>query len=266
MHPLWRGILDLLYPPRCEACGKLRREPICAECEAAIERIRPPMCESCGEPFDPRAQAAPRCARCRRPGPKPISVARSAAYYEGPLVAAIRRFKYHGQMVLWRPLADLMVEALGTGGAEAMDPASIDVVCAVPLHESRLRERGFNQSALLAEAVAAAIGRPATGLLDRTRPTPPQVDLPAQSRAANVRGAFAPRLAEAIEGRCVLLVDDLFTTGATLAECARALRRAGAADVRVLTLARPLPVWRRPGQEAREILREGWTSSRDALT
>ncbi len=259
MHPFWRGILDLLYPPRCEACGRLRRDPICHDCAAAIERIQPPVCETCGEPFDPRAQAAPKCAQCRRRGTRPFSAARSAAYYEGPLAAAIRRFKYHGQLVLARPLAHLMLEALQNGPAADLDAGTVDVVCAVPLHGSRLRERGFNQSAVLAEVVAEAIGRPLKSLLSRTRATLPQVELPAASRAANVRGAFEARLQEVIQGQRVLLIDDLFTTGATLLESARALRRAGAAEVRIFALARPVPAWRLAAAEARAISREQGT-------
>ena len=243
MHPFWRGVLDLLYPPRCEACGGLRRDTICTECLTAVERIQPPVCSLCGEPFDPNAQSAPTCAGCRRVR-RPFSVARSAAYYTGPLVKAIARFKYHCQMVLWRPLGELMVEALHNGAANALDPDSVEVVCPVPLHESRLHQRGFDQSELIAEVVADAAGKPLRSLLERTRPTLPQVDLPAQSRAANVRGAFRARLQEVIEGQRVLLIDDLFTTGATIAECARVLRRAGAAEVRAFTLARPLPRWR----------------------
>jgi len=256
MHPFWRGILDLLYPPRCEACGRLRRDPMCDDCSAAIERIQPPVCETCGDPFDPRAQAAPKCARCRQGGRRAFSLARCAAYYEGPLAAAIRRFKYHGQLVLAKPLAQLMVDALQNGPAADLDAATVDAVCAVPLHESRLRERGFNQSAVLAELVAEAIGKPLKSLLSRTRATLPQVELPAASRAANVRGAFEARLQEVIEGQRVLLMDDLFTTGATLMESAGALRRAGAAEVRILTLARPVPAWRLAAAEARAISRE----------
>jgi ComF family protein len=251
MHPLLQGALDLLYPPRCEACGRLRREPLCADCLAAIQRVVPPLCEVCGVPFDPRAQAAPQCADCRgrRRG---FSIARSTVYYDGPVVAAIRRFKYHCQMVVWRPLGRLMAESLSDGSAAALNPDSIDVVCAVPLHEARRRERGFNQSELLAEAVAEAIGRPLRRLLGKTRPTLPQVDLPRQSRPANVRGAFEPRLQEVIAGQRVLLIDDLFTTGVTVSECARVLRRAEAADVRAFTLARGIPQWRRPAVSARE--------------
>lgn len=248
MDGLWRGLLDLLYPPRCEACGRLRKEPICADCAAAITCVSPPLCETCGEPFDPRAQASPRCADCRGRR-RPFTVARSAAYYEGPLVDAIRRFKYDGQMVLAGPLGGIMLDALHQRAAD-LDPATVDVVCPVPLHESRLRERGFNQSGLLAETVAAGVGRPLGLLLARTRPTAPQVALPAPSRAANVRDAFSPRLVEVIAGKRVLLIDDLFTTGATLAECARVLRRAEAAEVRAFTLARPLPLWRLPAAQA----------------
>ncbi len=241
MHPLLRGVLDLLYPPRCEACGRLGPEPVCHRCSAAVERIEEPLCEVCGEPFDPLAKGARRCVDCRRRR-RAFSVARSAAYYSGPLADAIRRFKYDCQMVLWRPLGALMVDSL-RGGAGAIEPDTVDVVCPVPLHASRLNERGFNQSELLGEVVAEAICRPQKALLERTRPTLPQVDLPAESRATNVRDAFAPRLQEVTAGQRVLLIDDLFTTGSTMSECARALRRVGAADVRVLTLARPVPRW-----------------------
>ena len=245
MHPLLHGLLDLLYPPRCEACGKLRREAICDDCRAVITLLAPPWCELCGAPFDPRAQAAPRCEDCRGKR-RPFSVARSAAYYEGPLAAALLRFKYHSQMVLAKPLGRIMVEALQASAGKDLDCPTADVVCPVPLHESRLRERGFNQSELLAEAVARAIERPLKHLLTRTRATLPQVDLPAESRAQNVRDAFAPRLEEAIAGQHVLLIDDLYTTGATLLECARVLLRGEAENVRVLTLARALPRWRMP--------------------
>jgi ComF family protein len=156
---------------------------------------------------------------------------------------AIRRFKYDCQAVLWRPLGKLMAEALANG-AKALEIDTIEVICPVPLHETRQRDRGFNQSELLAEYIGAAYDRAVRPLLQRVRPTLPQVELPKQSRAANVHDAFAADLHEVIAGRTVLLVDDLYTTGATMAECARVLRRAGAAEIRIFTLARPLPGWR----------------------
>ena len=211
-------------------------------------------------PFDPRAQAPPRCEECRGKR-RPFSVARSAAYYEAPLAAAILRFKYHSQMVLGKALGGIMVEAQQATAGKDLDCATVDVVCSVPLHHSRLRDRGFNQSELLAEAVAQAIERPLRPLLERTRPTLPQVALPAASRAQNVRDAFAPRLEEVIAGQRVLLVDDLFTTGATLLECARALHRGDAEEVRVFTLARALPWWRFAAAGPREILHKGRTNT-----
>ncbi len=155
MHPLVRGFLE-----------------------------EPPVCRVCGEPFDPLAKAAPTCPRCRS-GRRPFARARAAAYYTGPLVQAIYRFKYHGQMVLGAPLGRLMCEALEQGLAAELEVENVDVVCPVPLHPSRLRERGFNQSGLLAEEVAEAVARPVKRLLDRVRPTLPQVELPPASRRAN---------------------------------------------------------------------------------
>ncbi len=251
MNLLLRGALDLLYPPRCEVCGRLRREPLCADCRAQLTPLAPPVCAVCGEPFDPGAAGAPLCEECRAPHRRPFSRARSAFYYDGPLVQAIWRYKYHCQRVLAQPLAELMSEALAQPPGADLDLASADVISPVPLHPTRLRERGFNQSELLAEGLAAHLGKPLRHLLARTRATHPQVDLPVPSRAANVREAFAPRLTEVIQDQRVLLVDDLYTTGATLSECARVLRRAGAMEVRIYTLARPLPAWRRPAADIR---------------
>ncbi len=111
MHFLLRGLLDVLYPPRCEVCGRLRHPPFCADCRAEVEMISSPLCERCGEPFDPQGQGAPLCAECREKPPR-FSLARSAALYEGPLVRAIWQFKYDCQMCLGEPLGRLMADAL----------------------------------------------------------------------------------------------------------------------------------------------------------
>jgi ComF family protein len=245
MNVLLQGVLDLLYPPRCEACGQLRREPLCPECRAQLVPVAPPVCTVCGDGLDPSAASGPLCQQCRPPRRRAFTLARSVFYHQGPLVQAIWRFKYQCRLVLANPLAALLAAGLARLPSSEVEAAGMDVLCPVPLHPSRERERGFNQSALLAEGLAAALGKPVRQLLTRTRATLPQVDLPVQSRSANVRDAFEPRLTEVIQDQRVLLIDDLYTTGATLGECARALRRAGAGEVRVLTLARAVPPWRR---------------------
>jgi ComF family protein len=144
----------------------------------------------------------------------------------------VHAFKFHGQRALARPLGDLVVEQCARGL-----PGPADALVPVPLAPGRERERGFNQSALLAERVGRALGRPVrTGWLGRARPTRPQSELAADERRRNVRGAF--RAAPAVGGRHVVVIDDVLTTGATVTECARALRAAGARIVGVLTVAR----------------------------
>ena len=150
---------------------------------------------------------------------------------------ALHAFKFGGRRGLAAPLGDLIAE-LGLG---ALPGAAPDLLVPVPLHRRRARERGYNQSALLAMRVARAWGLPvAHDALARIAPTRPQTELDAAARRGNVRGAFAARRPEAVAGRHVLLVDDVFTTGATAAECARCLVGAGAEAVGVLTLARAL--------------------------
>jgi ComF family protein len=160
--------------------------------------------------------------------------ARSAAIYEGALREALHAFKFSGKRALARPLGDLAVEQCVASLLEG-----IEAVIAVPLARERERERGFNQAALLAQRIAKRLGVPTRPRwLARVRATRPQSDLPAAERRVNVRGAF--RASRAVAGRHVLVVDDVLTTGATLGECARALRDGGARRVGVLTVARVL--------------------------
>ena len=243
MHWLAKGFLDLLFPPRCEVCRELGPDIICEPCAAGIELVKPPLCANCGEPFDPKARGGPLCLTCRTKK-RPFHLARSAAYHEGPLRKAIHHFKYQRKRVLAGPLGAIMADWVSSNG-EGFREA--DLVCPVPLYPRRQRERGFNQSELLARSLAAHLDRPlAPGLLARVRDTLPQIELPVSERAANVRGAFAVSRPEEAAGKCLLVVDDVFTTGATLSECARVLRRARAARVLILTLTRPLPRWRLP--------------------
>ncbi|HXG03277.1 MAG TPA: ComF family protein, partial [Candidatus Binatia bacterium] len=179
----------------------------------------------------PPPASGPVCGSCRRT-PPPWDWARAAGLYTGALREALHAFKFGGRPALAGPLAELVFEQCG-----AELPATIDALVPVPLGRDRERERGFNQAALVAERLARRLKRPVRpGWLRRIRATPPQSDLGADARRANVRGAFAA--SARVAGRALVLVDDVLTTGATAAECARVLKAAGARVVGVLTVAR----------------------------
>ena len=238
-YPL-RTILDLVFPPRCQGCGRFGPEVLCGACRQAIRRIVPPFCLRCGVPFDPLAQGGPLCAACRRRRRFPYTWSRSAAVYGGVLREAVHNYKFARRRVLAWPLAELMLEAIAAwqkAGLPDSDPAQWDLLCPVPLHPRRLRARGFNQSLLLCHRLSQALGVPVTEPLRRVRETLPQQQLPGEARPENVREAFAAETA-AVAGRRVVLVDDLWTTGSTLVQCARALR--GARAVYLFSLSRPL--------------------------
>jgi ComF family protein len=226
------SLIAILIAPGCAACARpLERPslgPVCAACWRAIVPITPPFCRRCGDPLPTwRVTAGPpgNCANCR---PSAIAAARAAGAYDGALRDILHAFKYGRRQSLARPLADLMRRAAGgllTG---------VEIVAPVPLHWRRRRRRGFNQ----AEALARHLGLPCRNALRRLRSTPSQTDLPAAERHRNVRDAFAVRRGAGVNGRIVLIVDDVATTGATIEACARVLRAAGAQEVRALTAAR----------------------------
>lgn len=229
----WRtiveGLLTLLYPPRCAVCLSLQEPVLCAACRNAFRPITAPYCRICGVPFEvSAADGDGLCADCRTK-PPPFTEARAAGRYDGTLRHAIHRFKYDGVRALAWPLAAFMLETVP-------QPEGADGICPVPLHPARERMRGFNQAHLLAKALAARWELPLLPVLTRTRHTAAQMQLPADERLGNVRGAFTAQAA--LADRRVILVDDVFTTGSTLAACTRALKAAGAASVRVVTLAR----------------------------
>jgi len=244
LHWLWRASLDLLFPPRCLVCRQFGPEVICEGCFGRVHPIQQPKCHVCGLPFDPLAKVEELCADCRAHN-WPFVMGRAYGYYEGALREAICRLKYDYKRPLGPILGGLLVscfEPAKENGAPPLPADSIDAICPVPLHHVRLYQRGFNQSEALARAVGESLGKPVEGLLARTRMTEPQVGLPHNKRRENVRGAFA--VAEAVDpaslqGRRVLVLDDVWTTGETLRECARVLKRAGA-QVYLLALARAI--------------------------
>jgi ComF family protein len=208
--------------------------------------VAPPRCSACDERVASSAAFCPACAATVEPASEDGSRSIAAFAYGGAIATAIRRMKHDSRPDLARPLGDLLSRAVQSraslpGVPTERFPAfwSGGVVVPVPLHPSRLAERGFNQAALIARRVARSCQAIALPLaLARTRNTPSQQDLARDARIANVAGAFRVRRADAIRGRAVLLVDDVCTTGATLAACTVALFEAGAALVTPAVVAR----------------------------
>ncbi|HSS60730.1 MAG TPA: ComF family protein [Candidatus Limnocylindrales bacterium] len=219
-------LLDFLLPPRCGGCRSIGAW-LCDRCRSSIRRLEEPLCRRCGVEL-PYARKDCACrARLRS-----LTRLRSAVAYEGPIERAVHRFKYEGWRRLAGPLALLMAERLAVEGVAAA------WVIAVPLHSTRRRQRGFNQSELLAAELRQHLAlRPPPGVLVRTRPTPPQVGNDRKRRFENVAGAFAWQ-GSRLEGQAILLVDDVATTGATLDACASALRIGGSGPVTGVSIAR----------------------------
>ena len=197
--------------------------------------IHPPFCQLCGDPVDGRVDQGYDCSACRRKRPAFV-LARSAVRYRGPAIRMVHGFKYAAMTCLAGDLSEYLRACV----AAHWHDHPIDAVTYVPLHATRERERGYNQAALLAKHLAAALdGLPLLrGALVRVRPTSTQTNLSARKRRENVRNAFRARDPDWLAGRRILLVDDVMTTGATAAECSRVLKEAGAAAVYVVTVAR----------------------------
>ncbi len=228
---LQRG-LDLLFPQRCAICASYGHA-LCPACQASIRLPAPPYCELCS-----RQLSTPGiCQQCLS-WPLKLSGLRAVGTYEGPLRTCIHALKYNGQTRLAEPLGALLASKYSASGLRA------DIIIPVPLHGERQQQRGYNQSALLAQHCARQIDVPVReNILIRRRATSAQVGLAVQERQQNVAGAFAcsPTFTgSALSQRRVLLIDDVCATGATLEACSGPLFAAGAREVWALVLARPL--------------------------
>jgi ComF family protein len=231
-----RQVIDFALPPRCPSCGAITRDPhrFCLSCWQSLAFLGEPCCARCGLPFAYEAGAEAECGRCLSDPPRFDRLRAAVAYGEVARRVALK-LKYAGRPGVAATLARLMTRHV--------DPAGGALLVPVPLHRWRIWKRGYNQAALIAASLSSLSGSPADhAVLRRRRATPPLRGLGRRERALAVRGAFevpAERKG-ALAGRTVILVDDVYTSGATASACAAALKRAGAARVEVLCWARVL--------------------------
>jgi len=201
MKDFFNSLLNLVFPPKCEVCKKDTPEPLCTDCFSQIQFMKPSL------------------------------GIYSAGSYEGVLRSAIHRFKFAGRKSLATPLGILLVKYLSHTSTLCIE--EIDSVIPVPLHRKREQKRGFNQANLLAEVISKYFGLPTEHALERTRDTKPHFNLPRKERFSNIKGAFMVSSRPAVQDKRLLLVDDIYTTGATIFECSKTLKLAGAKRVEI---------------------------------
>jgi ComF family protein len=229
---LLQQFLDVLFPVHCAGCQKIG-QVLCPACTAQIQPLPSPICDFCGTPLSTYGV----CKNCKYRRPK-LSGQRAVGLYQEPLRGCIHGLKYDGNTRLAEPLGLLLAQAYKYYGMQA------DILIPVPLHSERQKQRGFNHASLLTQVCSANIGVPMNdNILVRLRATVAQVDLHPRERYQNVAGAFACSSIFArsvLNGRRILIIDDVSTTSATLEACATPLFEAGAKEVWGLVLARPL--------------------------
>jgi ComF family protein len=231
LFKLWEGLRDLVYPPVCAICGSPEENLLCTTCMEQLEKIQQPCCLVCGAPA---SVPVGECHECRN---RDFFFEKARAYglYEGKLREMIKKFKFKGVRGLQALLASFIYQTY----KEFFGNERFDFLEFVPLSRKRLLERGFNQSELLARSLSLQTAIPLSGALVKMRETPDQTRVDNyEERQGNVKDAFALKDGRATRDKSILLIDDVYTTGATVNECAAALKRGGAYRVCVLTLAR----------------------------
>ncbi len=226
---------NLLFPPRCGICSDyISREvkAACPSCLQAVSYVSNPVCTICGRIFEGKEGENHTCEQCLRINP-PFSLARSITFYDEPVRTLLHKLKYKYDTTTVAPLGKI---------AQSFDFSPFqecDIIQPVPLHGSKLKKRGMNQALILARLFFPGHqDKISIGVLRRIRPTISQTELDLAGRKRNVKAAFVVQKSEIIENKSICLVDDIYTTGITVKECAATLRQAGAADVKVVTMAR----------------------------
>lgn len=213
------SLLNFVFPPVCGAC-KRAGSLICEDCHNQLQWVQAPLCARCGRPVSSSTDCCPTCQE----RPLPLQQIRAAVLFAHPVAKLIHNLKYNGAFALAKPLAQMMAEAWSTWHMP------VDLVLPIPLHAERQRKRGYNQSALLARHFCKLVALPyIEDGLQRTRFTTPQVGLTAVERLKNVQDAFVAKID--VVGKNILLIDDVCTTGATMAAAATAFSAAGAHTV-----------------------------------
>lgn len=232
-----KAISDLFFPRICTFCDSsdvAADANLCDKCRNSIRFVSGHVCSVCGSPaagFDQGKAAV--CGRCLTQPPR-YRKARYGTYYEGPLREALVRFKYQGALHAGQGLSELLIQSFHRHYA----PSEFDIIVAVPIHRNRLISRGFNQSMVLAQRLSSETGiRLDRFAVEKIKDTPPQVGLPRPERIRNLKESFGISNPAAVRDWRVLLVDDVGTTGSTIAECAKTIATGKAARVDVLVLA-----------------------------
>jgi competence protein ComFC len=231
-----RALASLFYPPCCAVCSAAvdASEYLCAPCAGKAQRIKPPFCRRCSEPFDGDITEEFSCANCAN-RPFHFDAAVSVFRSRGVVRQVIHDFKYNKRQHLRHPITGWLAEALDD---PRLRGRRFDALVPVPLHPTRLRDRGFNQAALITELLSKRCGIAVLPALERIRPTTTQTAFDRTERIQNLRNAFRLRKKASVRDLRVLLIDDILTTGSTLNECARVLRGGGAISVHAATAAR----------------------------
>jgi len=230
--------LAFFFPENCQLCHASRATPaesyVCGKCREDVEFVLPPFCQRCGRPFEGAIEHAFECSNCREMDLH-FSSARSAVFAKGTVLEVIHRYKYN--RALW--FEPLLTSWLLDRAVPELSAEKWDWIVPVPLHPAKQREREFNQAKRLGRRLSLATGIPMNeALLQRQVFTQSQTRLSREERRANVRRAFRLKKGQHLDGEHVVLLDDVFTTGATSDACAQALRAGGAGDVCVWTVAR----------------------------